>query len=436
MIGQEASRDPQGAKGLSQTSMISEEGGNNPLQGLNRPHASIRVGINCLDFNPAFVGGVTTYTLGLLEALASIEDGCRFIVFVTHSNQHLFQQFRNRNHFCVHVIGDALLPFRAKVCQAALLSHSTELVKFTNDLAFKRIRDLMDAESDVLYTPSPVLRCFNHRKPTVLTMHDIQHIHHPEFFSWPRRLSRNITYGLSARYADYLQANSQYTKRDFLAHFPELSPERVEVIPLGVNIERFSSPESAPEVCTRYGIPEQFLFYPAQLWPHKNHVTLLKALKYIEDHYGLKIPLVLTGEAFAAAPTVLGFLADQGMKYVYYLGKVPGRDMVGLYHKASFVVAAGLHESGSFPTLEAAAAGTPVIASRIPPFEELARVLQLNLFEPLDVAGLARLIFDLWNDEATAAEQAAVNRRQIACFSFENTARKYIHLFQRVAAHA
>jgi glycosyltransferase involved in cell wall biosynthesis len=392
----------------------------------------MQVGINCLDVNPSFVGGVTTYSVGLLEGLASVGNGSRFRIFVTEGNQHLFEQFRKRRHFEVVVVSGRLYSWRTKVCRAALLSCSSEFFKFANDLAFEKIRDLMDAESEVLYTPSPVLRCFNSRRPTVLTMHDIQHVHHPEFFSWPRRLSRNITYTLSARHSSYLQANSHYTKEDFLAHFPNLSPEQIEVIPVGVNIEKFATPDAANDVCERYAIPERFLLYPAQLWPHKNHITVLRALKQIENKNGLKIPLVLTGGEYAAASKVFGFINDQVMGYVRHLGKVPGEDMVGLYHKAAFVMAAGLYESSSAPTLEAAAAGTPIIASRIPPFEELAQVLQLNLFDPLDVDGLARLIFDLWNDEETRSAQAAVNRRQINCYSFENTARKYLRLFERI----
>jgi glycosyltransferase involved in cell wall biosynthesis len=392
----------------------------------------MRVGINCLDVNPSFVGGVTTYTVGLLEGFASAGNGCQFRIFVTGENQHLFEQFRGRDHFEIIDIGDRLFSLRTKVCRAALLSCSSKLFKFSNDLAFEKTRKLMDDESDVLYTPSPVLRCFNSRKPTVLTMHDIQHVHHPEFFSWPRRLSRNITYGLSARHASYLQANSQYTKKDFLAHFPELSPEQIEVIPVGVNVERFATLNGSSDVRERYHLPERFLFYPAQLWPHKNHITVLRALKQVENKNGLKIPLVLTGGEYAAASKVFRFVSDQSMEYVRHLGKVPSQDMVGLYHKAAFVIAAGLHESSSAPTLEAAAAGTPVIASRIPPFEELGQVLQLSLFDPLDVDGLARLIFDLWSDKRTASAQAAANRRQISCYSFENTARKYVRLFERV----
>jgi glycosyltransferase involved in cell wall biosynthesis len=158
----------------------------------------------------------------------------------------------------------------------------------------------------------------------------------------------------------------------------------------------------------------------------------LRALKEIETKNGLKIPLVLTGAKFTAAPKIFEFIAEQSMGYVRYLGKMPFEDMVALYQKAAFMITATLHESSSLPILEAAAAGTPIIASRIPPLEELAQVLQLNVFDPLDVDGLARLIFDLWSDERTASAQAAVNRQKIALYSWENTARKYLQFFERI----
>jgi glycosyltransferase involved in cell wall biosynthesis len=263
-------------------------------------------------------------------------------------------------------------------------------------------------------------------------MHDIQHVHHPEFFTWPKRVSRKITYGLSARHATYFQASSEYIKGDLLKHFPWLSAEQIEVIPSGALVQKFTSPAATDSLYEKYDLPERFLFCPAQFWPHKNHLTVLKALKQVEAGHGIKIPLVLTGEKFSAAPGVFKFIADQSMNYVRYLGKVPFEDMVALYQRAAFLVTATLHESSSLPILEAAAAGTPIIASRIPPIEELRRVLQLNLFDPLDVDGLANLIMALWKDEETASSQVTHNRQYIGTYSWENTARKYVKLFDRI----
>jgi glycosyltransferase involved in cell wall biosynthesis len=392
------------------------------------------VGINCLDVNPGFVGGVTTYTLGLLEGFANAGNGCRFCVFVTQENEHLFSNFRNRCNFDMFVVNDRLFSLRSAVCRVSSLSSNSRLHKFACRLVFQNVRELMDEESDVLYTPTPVLRCFDSCKPTVLSMHDIQHIHYPEFFSWPKRVSRSVSYSLSARHASYLQASSHYIKQDLLEHFPWLSQEQIEVIPSGVLVEKFAAPAATDSLCERHGLPERFLFFPAQLWPHKNHLTVLKALKQIEIRHDVKIPLVLTGERFSAAPAIFKFIADQSMDYVRYLGKVSSEDMVALHQKATLMITATLHESSSLPILEAAAAGTPIIGSRIPPIQELGHELQLNLFDPLDVDGLARLTLALWRDEKTAESQAAHNRERIVFYSWENTARKYVRLFERIVS--
>jgi glycosyltransferase involved in cell wall biosynthesis len=121
------------------------------------------------------------------------------------------------------------------------------------------------------------------------------------------------------------------------------------------------------------------------------------------------------------------------MHHVRCLGKVPFEELVALYQRAALAISPSLYESNSLPVLEAAAAGTAVIASKIPPNEELARTLQLNLFEPLAIEELAELIFRLWQDEAICRVQAAHNRSQIARFSWENAARQYLSLMERIA---
>jgi len=72
----------------------------------------------------------------------------------------------------------------------------------------------------------------------------------------------------------------------------------------------------------------------------------------------------------------------------------------------------------SLPVLEAAAAGTPIIASRIPPNEELARVLHLNLFDPLNQEELERLLVQMWEDEAASVAQAIHNRKHVTSYSW------------------
>jgi len=391
----------------------------------------MRVAINCLRLDPSFVGGVNTYARGLLEGFANVANGHQFQLYASDWNQGLFESFRHRKNFEVIVLDERTQSLRKSICRVALLSFSEKLYESTSNLLFRGIREMMDREADIVYTPTTFLQCFNSQRPTVLSMHDIQQVHHPEFFSWPRRLSRRITYGLSARHACFFQASSEFTKQDLLRHFRCISAEQIAVIPEGVRVEEFATPVDTISLRSRYAIPERYLLFPAQLWLHKNHMVLLQALKQIESKSGMKIPLVLTGGKFSSASRVLGYIAEQSMNYVHYLGQVPFTDLVGLYQNAAFLVMPSLHESNSLPVLEAAAAGTPVIASRIPPNEELARVLHLNLFDPLDQEELEGLLVRLWEDESAAVTQAIHNQRNVTSYSWDSSAVQYLQLFER-----
>ncbi len=393
----------------------------------------MRIGVNCLQIDPSYVGGVNTYTLGLLNGFAAEVKECSFRLYVTSKNQHLFDSFRSKNGFDVNVAKDSFLSEKKTLCRGVLLAANRGLYKRFANLAFETVWRTMEAESDIIYTPTVVLQYFNSSKPTVLSMHDIQHLHYPEFFRWTQRLNRSVTYSLSAEHANYFQASSQFIKDDLLEHFPAIDSSQIRVIPEGVNVAEFSSDAKNGAVqLDRYHLPKRFLFCPAQLWPHKNHLTVLRALKQIEFNRKQKIPLVLTGAKYSGASEIFRYIAQESMDYVSYLGKVPFPDLVAIYRRAAFLVSAGLYESNCLPILEAAAAGVPVIASDIPPNRELAEVLKLNLFSPLDVDDVAQLIYRLWNHAANISADIQHNREHISQYSWRNAANKYIRFFLEI----
>ena len=389
----------------------------------------MRIGIECLRADPDYVGGLNTYILGLLDGFAAAGSDHCFQLYATDRNRRLFARYEALPNFELMTFDGGSFRLSQRICRAALLG-TPEFYRRISGRLFRSIREIMEAGSDLIYTPTVSLLCFHYRKPTLLSMHDLQHLHYPEFFRWPQRRSRTITYALSARSAGYFQASSEFIKRDMLAHFPGISPARIAVIHEGVKLEDFSAGDA--RALAQYQLPGRFLFLPAQLWPHKNHITVLRALRRLEQKHGLNIPLVMTGAKYSAAPAIFRFLTEQRMHHVRYLGKVPFPELVALYQRAAFVISPGLYESSSLPVLEAAAAGTAVLASKIPPNEELARALRLNLFAPLEVEELAELIFRLWLDEGTCRAQAAHNRSQIARLSWENAARQYLSWMERI----
>lgn len=393
----------------------------------------MRIGINCIVLDPDYRGGINTYALGLLDGFCSA--GCRhtFQIYVTEKNKGLFEVYSRFGNMKLVVV-----PYQGKVSflkkvfrELTVFTGSIALHRSVTDLLFSDIVAIMNRNSDVLYTPTTTLFPYTLEIPQILSMHDIQQFHYPQFFSKRDLISRKVKFRISAENADYLQASSTFIKEDLLEHFDCLKPEQIVVIPEGVAIEEFRQQTDFSVLKQRYSLPDDYIFLPAQLWHHKNHITVLKALLKIREECNREMPLVLTGGKFSAAEEIFDFIRVNRMAQVYYLGKVPFGDIVTLYQHARCFVTAVLYESSSLPVLEATAAGCQCIASDTPPNREMSQRLDMNLFDPLDEKSLADLLVRVWDDEHLRREQVAVNNERIAYYSWNNIAARYIEFLEQ-----
>lgn len=391
----------------------------------------MRVGIHCLAIYPAYHGGTNSFTFGLLDAFAGLETTHEFSILCEPWNMHVFERYAASPHVELVV---------ARTDKGRLWAHRIhrrlpERVRQRVTLPPRSVvpADAVTRRLDVLYVPyvPPATHFPFPDVPTVYSIHDIQHVHYPEFFTAEELATREAIFADSVAHAAVIQASSCAMRDEFCAHFPTLNESNVAVIPEGVDVDRFSRPANG-DVAERYGLPSAFLFTPAQLWHHKNHLTILRALRRLKDS-GLVLPWVLTGADYNAASGIFEFIAENGLEaQVFYLGIVPFEDVVALHQGARLLVTASLYESSSLTILEAAAAGTPIVAGRIPPHEEMAEHLEMRLFPPRDDAELARILAEAWDDDATNEAQAAANRVSVRRYSWENAARMYIQLFERI----
>jgi len=397
----------------------------------------MKIGINCLRTWPGYKGGINSFTFGLLGGFVNVGRDYEFNIFINSSNRHLFEDYAAMANFRLVEVNEYNKPILRRLYNA--LPWPVRYERWVTAL-FNRVLESeydreLESNSDVIfvpYCPSPLFPF--PVTPTVYSIHDIQHVHYPEFFTAEQLAERGINLFQCVEHARLIQASSRHMRDDFLMNLPGLTADRVSVIPEGVDIETFSS-RAGTDVRAKYELPERFLFFPAQLWHHKNHITVLKALKRLRDD-GLVVPLILTGGKYEAADGIFEFIERNALgDQVYYLGLVPSADIVGLYQTARFLITAVLYESSSIPVLEAAAAGTPIIASRTPPNEELAEHLAMTLFPPTDDAVLAELLVSLWNDDGQIRDQVVANRTSIRHYSWDNAARQYLMAFQSIAAH-
>lgn len=138
----------------------------------------------------------------------------------------------------------------------------------------------------------------------------------------------------------------------------------IRCIPLPVDPLPLQGLLADPAVLEPLGLARgEYLFYPAQFWPHKNHVTLIDALEVLHRQ-GKRFRLVLTGSDKGNRAHVQSHVARCGLQdHVLFAGFVETAILRQLYLNAFAMVFASLLGPDNLPPLEAMALGCPVVCA-------------------------------------------------------------------------
>jgi glycogen(starch) synthase len=183
---------------------------------------------------------------------------------------------------------------------------------------------------------------------------------------------------------------SAYMAREVVDAFT-LPPDKVHLVPNGVDAARWAAPPAPPTPSTPSTRPDEGPLVVAwgRVEYEKGFQTLLLALGRLR-HRRQDIRVVIAGKG-----SYLDDLQDLARRLgvadrVRFAGFVPDDELVGLLHRADVAVVPSLYEPFGIVALEALAAGTPVVASAT---GGLAEVLDgtgaAELFTPGDPDGLA-----------------------------------------------
>jgi len=268
--------------------------------------------------------------------------------------------------------------------------------------------------------------------PSIYQPHDLQHRHLPEFFDARTITERDEQYLAYARQAALVVVASSWVRDDVIAQL-DLAPEGVRVVPWAAILPAYP-PSTAAELevlRSRFGLPEEFVLYPAQTWPHKNHAVLVRAVARLRTD-GIDVPLVFPGRMTAHADVVAREAANLGVTdLVHFLGFVDDSDLRALYGLSRVVAVPSAFEASSLPLFEAFEAGVPSIASDATSLP--AQVSDGALVVPVgDEVALAEALERLLTDEAlreALTARAAVRGRD---FSWTRTARLFRALYREI----
>lgn len=205
--------------------------------------------------------------------------------------------------------------------------------------------------------------------PIVLTVHDLQYLTFPHYFSRARRAYLDAMMPRSVRRASVVTVPSAYVRGTVVDAFG-IDPDRVVVVPHGVPAVEVPSADDLAEVRVRAGLGDRpYVVYPAITHPHKGHRVLVDML----DHLDPQLHLVLVGGEGAAEPDLrTAIAASRHRRRVHRLGRVPDHERDALLSHAEALVFPSEYEGFGAPLVEAMAFGTPIVCSSAAAVTEVA----------------------------------------------------------------
>lgn len=242
---------------------------------------------------------------------------------------------------------------------------------------------------DVLWAPEshlPRLRTV----PGVITIHDLAALRFPGIKPTDHEHRFRTAVARSARRATRVIAVSQSTADD-VAEFFEVAPERVRVIPNGVD-DAFSPGDrvaSAEAVRGRWGIEGPFVLHVGSLEPRKGLEVLVEAATLAAAD-GAAWRVVLAGATGFRGKRIEAAARESGACTL--LGPVGDDELVDLLRAAGAFAAPAIYEGFGIAPLEAMACGAPaVIAAGSGGLEEVSGAAAIVVEERTGVAWRAAL---------------------------------------------
>ncbi len=221
--------------------------------------------------------------------------------------------------------------------------------------------------------------------------------------------------------------------RDALAEYMAVDPDRVTVIPHGIDHERFFAPSDAAIDAVRASLgigSERYALYVGGYDYRKNVVRLVEAFGASGKHR--EWLLVLAGPASVEERSAVLDAAQRAgvMNRIVWAGRVPEEELRGLYGGAEVFVYPSLSEGFGLQVLEAMACGCAVITSNCSALREVAAPAA-KLVDPHRVDAIAAAIASL--DEAECEELRLAGLEHVKRFDWATTARATLAVYQAAA---
>jgi glycosyltransferase involved in cell wall biosynthesis len=270
----------------------------------------------------------------------------------------------------------------------------------------------------------PAYLPFRTTLPTVITVHDLSHLRHPETHpaARVRKFERELPAAIEQ--AAVILTPSEFTRGEVIEVFG-VSPERVVATPLGADAAFFprNRDETAAVLEPLALAHGRYFLAVGTLEPRKNIVTTLDAHSRLPQRVRTAYPLVVAGMSGWLNDAIARRLETARARGdVRLLGHVGEEQLPLLYAGAAMLAYPSLYEGFGLPPLEAMASGVPVAVSDRASLPEVVGDAGI-LVDPYDVEGLTAAMLRVVEDPRFAEDMAARGIERAKAFTWERCAK-------------
>lgn len=195
----------------------------------------------------------------------------------------------------------------------------------------------------------------------------------------------------------------------------DLPPEKVDVIPNGLDAAAWTAPVDRTAARRALGVPADapLVVFAGRLEWEKGVQTLLAALPRLRRHHP-GLTLVLAGSGTQRAQLQAQARRSRVAGAVRFVGQLGTGDLAAAYAAADVACAPSLYEPFGLVALEAAAVGTPLVVGDTGGLRELVEPGVTGLrVPPEDPAALAEAVSRLLTDQVLARRLARAARSRV-----------------------
>jgi len=299
-------------------------------------------------------------------------------------------------------------------------------------LRFSKIENKLHADNvDLVYFLYPsILTQSLVNIPYIFTLWDVGHLQNMEFpeVSYDKKFElRESLYTKSLKKSFKITVDSIFGKK-YIVNKYNLDDERVEVLKFLPNI-RINEVEEYVSIKDKYKLKNDYIFYPAQFWAHKNHLYILKAIKILREEKHMDIDVIFSGSNKGNLEYILNKAKEFKINdLIHFIGFVPNEEIPFLYKQSLALVMPTYLGPTNIPPLEAFAYKTVVCYSDIAFFRE--QVEDAAFFMDLkNPNSLVEHILTIRNDKKTVEEKKEKGAQILQAWNKEDFESKLLGIF-------